>query len=295
MISVAFVNFWGSFIREESWIYNFLNYHFSEVTLVDKEASPRILISSCFGPISHVTESTAALKIFYSTENILRTTDYADIENLKKVFDFQIDMMGDLENNQSRFYLPYFITCYPYYKYEKTQNIPTYIMNRRDFNLSKKKEMIATIVSSHDSNGLRKRIINCFGNHGKVFSPGKFMNNTKPIESYKEAKIDFISKSLFNICPENSYIHGYRSEKIFDALEAGTIPIYWGWIPQEDYLNNECFIYHNGSESGDELIEEALQNPIKYLSQRVFLDCIEDYLEAKYLLLRDIFKDFLFS
>lgn len=41
------------------------------------------------------------------------------------------------------------------------------------------------------------------------------------------SKHSFLKLSKFNLCPENSVGSGYISEKIFDALLAGTIPVYW--------------------------------------------------------------------
>ena len=48
----------------------------------------------------------------------------------------------------------------------------------------------------------------------------------------------------FNICPENSEYPGYCTEKIFHALEAGCIPIYWGvGPPEKDIINRDKYIF----------------------------------------------------
>lgn len=42
------------------------------------------------------------------------------------------------------------------------------------------------------------------------------------------SKWDVLSKYRFSLCFENSPMLGYLTEKIFDCLYAGTVPVYWG-------------------------------------------------------------------
>jgi len=55
---------------------------------------------------------------------------------------------------------------------------------------------------------------------------------------------------LFNICAENACVKGYVTEKIFEALEAGTIPIYWGDPnPEPAILNPKRIIFWDESQA----------------------------------------------
>ena len=115
---------------------------------------------------------------------------------------------------------------------------------RYDANISKQKIMFATHVARHDRGGVRAQICDAVSVHGQIIYPGEFRNNVGPIGKTTEDKIKFISQSIFNICPENSAAEGYCTEKIFQALEAGTIPVYWGVDLPERGLINEykyCF------------------------------------------------------
>ena len=59
-----------------------------------------------------------------------------------------------------------------------------------------------------------------------------------------EDKINFISRSIFNICPENSTYEGYCTEKIFQAFEAGTVPVYWGVdLPERGLINADKYCF----------------------------------------------------
>jgi hypothetical protein len=80
--------------------------------------------------------------------------------------------------------------------------------------------------------------------YGQVIYPGEFRNNVRPIGKTTEDKIKFISQSVFNICPENSIAEGYCTEKIFQALEAGTIPVYWGVdLPERGLINEDKYCF----------------------------------------------------
>ena len=83
------------------------------------------------------------------------------------------------------------------------------------------------MVCRHDRGGQRTAIYNELSKYGKIKSPGAFKKITQSIGPSKKEKIDYISQSIYNICPENSSYEGYHTEKIFQALEAGTIPLYW--------------------------------------------------------------------
>jgi hypothetical protein len=52
-----------------------------------------------------------------------------------------------------------------------------------------------------------------------------------------------LSKTKFCICFENARdIPGYLTEKIFDCLFAGCIPIYWGEANVAHAIPSDCFI-----------------------------------------------------
>jgi hypothetical protein len=64
--------------------------------------------------------------------------------------------------------------------------------------------------------------------------------------SYKgrvETKGDVLRRYRFTICYENTRgVEGYITEKLFDCLLAGTIPIYWGAPDIADHVPATCFI-----------------------------------------------------
>ena len=67
-----------------------------------------------------------------------------------------------------------------------------------------------------------------------------------------------LSGYTFAICFENMVMQGWVTEKIFDCLVAGTIPIYLGAPDIEDWVDPECFVDMRRFSGYDELREYLL-------------------------------------
>ena len=81
----------------------------------------------------------------------------------------------------------------------------------------------------------------------KVDAPGLSMNNMPGIDMlYKggkwEAKRQFLSPYKFTIAFENDIFPGYQTEKLYDAMLAGSIPIYCGDPYIGEIFNTKSFI-----------------------------------------------------
>jgi len=57
-----------------------------------------------------------------------------------------------------------------------------------------------------------------------------------------KSKYEALSQYEFCLCFENMSMDGYMTEKLFDCLYAGCIPIYWGAPDVTDYINPDVFI-----------------------------------------------------
>jgi len=81
----------------------------------------------------------------------------------------------------------------------------------------------------------------------EIDAPGKSMNNMPGIDTnYKgniwEIKRQFLSQYKFTIAFENDIYPGYQTEKLYDAMLAGSIPIYCGDRFVGDVFNTKAFI-----------------------------------------------------
>lgn len=77
--------------------------------------------------------------------------------------------------------------------------------------------------------------------------PGRFRHNDDDLfgEKYKDNKRAYLRQFKFNLCLENSDSEGYVTEKIFDAISAGCIPVYWGSgnDPEPGMFNKDAIIF----------------------------------------------------
>lgn len=88
--------------------------------------------------------------------------------------------------------------------------------------------------------------------------------------SYKNTvsnKIQAASSAKFMFAFENAQHTGYISEKIFDAMKAGAIPIYLGAPNVTDYIPTTCFI-----DSRQFKTPEELYNYLKYMPEETYQD-----------------------
>jgi len=76
--------------------------------------------------------------------------------------------------------------------------------------------------------------------------PYMYWKNRKALKAiYKgqvKSKYETLSQYRFALCFENMAMPGYITEKIFDSLFVGTIPIYLGAPDVEKYIPKSCFI-----------------------------------------------------
>ena len=71
-------------------------------------------------------------------------------------------------------------------------------------------------------------------------------------------KHDVYSRYEFALCFENMAMLGYITEKIFDALFSGCIPIYWGAPDITDYIPSDCFVDRRQFSSSAKAIDYCL-------------------------------------
>ncbi len=93
-------------------------------------------------------------------------------------------------------------------------------------------------------------------------------------------KLETIKQYKFSICYENMRdVKGYVTEKIFDCLAAGTVPVYWGASNIGEYVPAECFIDRRQFESETALLE--FLNSITEQEYARYLESAEAFLRSK--------------
>jgi len=275
MITISYINFWS---KEYNNIYftKFINKNIDTVNIVNNNDNPDILICSWMCNINNVITINAKIKLFFYGENLNRYPPYNNIELLKSTFDLIIGFKYDDKDNKIlRF--PLWLLYYPYYNMnDKDNNIINYLETSHKLNNSIDKPYLGALIARHDNGGQRRILLSELSKYGKVLCPSIYNNNCKKINKGNNAKLDFLKYTKYNICPENSLFEGYFTEKIFQALEAGTIPIYWAINePETDILNRNkyCFIKNiNDKDEVNTKIKDVIENPESYIDGNIFND-----------------------
>ncbi len=93
---------------------------------------------------------------------------------------------------------------------------------------------------------------------------------------YIPRKSDAVIKAKFILAYENGIFDGYVSEKIFDVMAYGAVPVYIGAPDIKNYVPENCFIDKNKFQT-----EEALYNYLKNMTDEQYYDyliCGSEYM-----------------
>lgn len=125
----------------------------------------------------------------------------------------------------------------------------------------RKKKFCAFIVGHvHKRTSNRVRFFQKLSGHRSVDSAGRALNNIGgAIPPGPEAKQIFLQSFKFNLCFENRSQAGYTTEKIFEAMRARCVPIYWGSPQVHTEFNPKSFLNYYDFPSEESLIERIIQ------------------------------------
>lgn len=182
------------------------------------------------------------------------------------------------------------------------------------------REDIAAFVANHDvCYDFRSRTKDCafickrdyFGDRAQLADmvaqimpmcyPSDFRHNDDDMRGkFGDDKIAYLRQFKFNLCPENSNNRGYVTEKIFEAIKAGCVPVYWGneGYPEPDILNPKAIVYldKDNPEEGLALLRKLHDDPKAYeefASQSRFIPGADDKIYGYYERLEDKLKEIL--
>lgn len=117
---------------------------------------------------------------------------------------------------------------------------------------------------------LRTRMVEHLNAIASVDCAGRLLHNTDELkERFGDDKAEFLKQYKFFICPENTSVEGYVTEKVFHAIGSGCIPIYWGSNnnPEPDVLNHDAILFWNPDGDNTALlqkIQDLHTDPQKY-------------------------------
>ena len=253
-------------------IENFFTKVLSErFNVIRDDVNPEYLIfgDKNFGSNNTNYDRRNCIKIFYTGENE-RPWDYRCHYSIS---------FEHLEYEGKNYRLPLYVI----YDYDNHfRDVPnTSNITRNPQDLLERKEFCSFVVKNGGCDK-RNAWFHKLNKYKPVASGGPLFNNIGYIlprgEESVSAKINFLNSYKFNLCFENSSYPGYATEKLYEALCAKTIPIYWGSPTIECDFNTKAFLNWHDYGDDDAFMEAIMkidQNPDLYEEmylQPIFVD-----------------------
>jgi len=190
------------------------------------------------------------IRIFYTAENIHANFNLCDYA---LTFDY-------LEFGDRHFRLPFYLLMQ--FTVPVPPLSPSTIPQDQDFtrqrtytheDLKKKTGFCSFVYSNYRGDPNRQFFFNLLSRtYKQVSAGGRYLNN---VGGQVPSKLEFESKHKFSIAFENSSRSGYTTEKLTNAILAGTIPIYWGNPDIGKEFNTKRFINCHDYESFEQVVE----------------------------------------
>lgn len=251
---VHLYNFWG-ITAEDFWLYRFVQAHNLLAT-----TKKTIGFWSVFGDRRLVDDVADDINVFYSGENVhlemhIQYADYM-LSNPKIHLALGFDCFEHQKYQRLPLWIMYaFGDCYTF------EDVCKRCDELRYPKIDDKKKWVSA-VSSWDPSGIRAQIADVVGEVKKIDYPGKWRHNDDTLKNeFADDKIAYLKQYIFNICPENSNSYGYVTEKLFEAITAGCIPIYWGSYndPELGIINKDVVLFYNEKDGGRALKKKMEQ------------------------------------
>ena len=246
---VKYINWFNNF-----WLEEFIKFNFPNAKL------DKFCFCSVDGKRPKFDKNDERIKIFYTIENLEQI-----IKHDKCIIDKSANIFRWLAYAQ-RHYSDYMVNdvdvslCFKNLNHDNYIKFPYWLITLfpPDVTYTKIKETVYTIsksknyaekeaicINRHDVFGQRKKICDDLSELLSITYAGKWRNNTDELwNKFNNDKYSYMRLFKFNICPENMDAVDYCTEKIFDALRCGCIPIYAGCLnnPEPEIINKDFVI-----------------------------------------------------
>jgi len=175
------------------------------------------------------------------------------------------------ENQRPTDYNCHFAISFDHPVSNRMFRLPLYHIYEYDHHILRDRE--TRHIDDYDSAGFRSFVVknpNCeyrnayfhtLNQIAPVMSAGPLFNNMPGGYCPPDVvtKVKFLSGYKFNLCFENSSYPGYCTEKLFEALCARTIPIYWGSPTAALDFNPRAFLNRYDYASDHDFIEKIVR------------------------------------
>ena len=200
---------------------------------------------------------TDGVKIFFSGENLHLSDHEAYKDGLLNDKNCNLSLGFDCKDDVRYVRFPLWLT----YVFEPTMDEQKIHERCEQLRYPKmgNRDKFACLIARADISGIRTAMYDGLEKIGKVDCPSDLFHNDESLKQlFGDNKVEYMHQYLFNICPENSNAKGYCTEKVFEAIAAGCIPVYWGDgnNPEPGILNPDAIIFWDVESHGARALQQ---------------------------------------
>jgi len=248
----------------------------------------------------------AKAKFFWNGENTALDMHYLYDDYFLTDFDYAVGFKRDSDKT---LYFPIWLM----FLFNGTESRKQIYDKVREINTKQyKKTKFCALVANHDHvfdygdkkwgkqhvPNVRTKLFDMVSKIEHVNAPSKLFHNDDNLKGkYKDNKKAYLREFKFTICPENTKGEGYITEKLFEAFEAGCIPIYWGVVPEEiqEFVNPDSYLYYNGKNEKEIVAEIKKLNEdedyySEFMSREKLKPEIVDFIDSRFKTLEKEFR-----
>lgn len=272
---------WCNFWPQDIWYIDFIE----KRGLLKGKPKVKIGFYSIFAPMWLRIFDNSDVRIFQARENLHKPGMHGWLHQFLDDPKIDLSIGFDYIEHPQYLRIPFWMTWSVFSPTDNYEDIKNKInkMNSID-NHSYDDRYFASFLSSHDDIG-RKLLFDQMSAIDIVHCDGRLFHNNDDLKIlYNDDKLEYLKHYRFNITPENTNNEGYVTEKLFEAIHSGCIPIYHGSNnnPEPNVLNQDAIIFvEMGKEnkSAITLVSELNSDKNKYMEfagQNRFISGAED-------------------
>lgn len=233
---------WSRPFPQDMWLIDFIESR----GLLKGRVNLRVFLYSVFGPSWLMRFDRADIRIFVERENLHKSHFAGFLHRFLDDEKVSLSLGFDNLNHPQYMRFPFWIMWSVFSPTADYAEIKAQI-ERMDSpsNHSYDDRKFCAYLCSHDDIG-RRKMYEQFSTIDKVDCDGKLFHNNDELKSvFNDDKLAYLRQYRFNLTPENTNHEGYVTEKLFEAICAGCIPIYHGSDnnPEPNVINKDAIVF----------------------------------------------------
>lgn len=267
---------WSRPFIHDAWLVDFIE----KRGLLDGKPNAKIGLYSIFAPFWLSAFDGADARIFVERENLHKPLMQAWLHRFLDDRRISLSLGFDEIDHAQYMRFPFWIMWSVFSPTADYREIKNQIAKMDSpLNHSYDDRKFCAYLCSHNDKG-RRKMYEQFSYIDKVDCDGKLFHNNDELKTvFNDDKLAYLRQYRFNLTPENTNQDGYVTEKLFEAICSGCIPIYHGSDnnPEPDVLNKDAIVFIEvGAENKDAIDNVKSLNASKeaylhYANQKRFM------------------------